>query len=166
MLALALLVIGILSRTIIHAPNFTPVLALALFGGMFLKKEQAVWLPLGLMALSDMVLGMHAAIAFTWGSVLLISLLGYWQRDKNNRVGYLFGGSLLAAIIFFVVSNFGAWLVMYPKTWEGLAECYVMAIPFFRNTLASTVVYTGVLFGVHELIARRVRGTKLAWVVS
>ena len=165
MLAAALLVIGVLSRVIFHAPNFTPVLALALFGGMYLKKRQALWMPLALMVISDLVIGMHDMMLLTWGSILLISALGYWQREKRSA-GRVFGMSLVSAVLFFVVTNFGAWLVMYPKTLEGFIQCYTLAIPFFRNSLVSTMVYSGVLFGVYEIVARSVKETKLAWLTA
>ena len=165
MLAIALLLIGILSRMIFHAPNFTPVLALALFGGMTLKKEQALWMPLALMAVSDLIIGLHDMIALTWGSIFLISLLGLWQR-QHRGAGRILMMSVFSSAVFFVVTNFGAWLIMYPKTVQGFIECYMLAVPFFRNTLAGTVVYSGVLFGIYELTARRVRGTRLAWMAE
>jgi hypothetical protein len=165
MLAIFLLVIGILSRIVMHEPNFTPVIALALFGGVYLKKDQAVWMPLTLMMLSDLALGLHAVIPFTWGSVLLISLLGRRERERRNA-GWMVGLSIFSAVLFFAVTNFGAWLVMYPKTFEGFVQCYVMAIPFFRNTLLSAVLYSSVLFGVYELVARWVKETKLAWIAG
>jgi len=166
MLAIIFLLIGILSRLMTHTPNFTPILALALFGGMTLKKDQAVWFPLTLMILSDLILGLHALIPLTWGSLLMISLLGRRQRQAGRSAAGVAGLSLLSAVIFFVLTNLGAWLVMYPRTWAGLAQCFVLAIPFFRNTLFSTLLYSGVLFGMHELAARRVRGTSLAWMVG
>ena len=165
MLAFILLVIGVVSRVMFHAPNFTPVIALALFGGMTLKKGQAVWMPLALMILSDLVIGLHGILVFTWGSVVLVSALGRRQRSRRSPLGIL-GAGTLSAVIFFLVTNFGAWLVMYPQTPEGLIQCYTLAIPFFRNTLISTLVYCGVLFGMHELVARRVRGTKFAWIAA
>ncbi|MEW5894661.1 MAG: DUF6580 family putative transport protein [Candidatus Omnitrophota bacterium] len=165
MLAVALLVLGILSRFFIHAPNYTPVIALALFGGMYLRKEESLWMPLALMAISDLVLGLHQVMVFTWGSVLLISLLGMWQKEKKGVLP-LAAKSLAAPVLFFILTNFGCWLVMYPLTFEGFIRCYVAAIPFFRNTLASTIIYSLVLFGAYELIALRVKGTRFAWLTA
>jgi hypothetical protein len=163
-LALGLLIVGVLSRFLPHADNFTPVLALAFFGGVFLRHSHALVLPLGLMMCSDLFLGIHPMIPFTWGSLFLISFMGLKWRDQVN-VQTVFAGSLIGAVIFFMVTNFGAWLAYYPLTWEGFVTCYVMAIPFFRNTLVSTLVYTGILFGVYELLARRIRSTRLAPVL-
>lgn len=166
MLAIGMLVLGIVSRLIVHIPNFTPVMALALFGGVYLKKGQAVFLPVLLMAVTDVFLGIHGTIFFTWGSVALIAVLGLWLR-KNKNAAAIAGSSLASAIFFFIVTNFGVWLVsgMYPHTWAGLADCYALAIPFFRHTLLSTIVYTFVLFGGYEMAAAQLKKTRLAPVL-
>ena len=164
MLAVGILLFGIGSRLIVHAPNFTPVIALALFGGVYLTRRQALWVPMALMALTDLFLGFHAVIPFTWGSMLLISGIGFWVRGRKNAATIL-GASLFSAILFFAMTNFGAWLTMYPHTAQGLSQCYIAAILFFRNTLASTLVYSVVLFGLYEIIARRVRNTRLAHIL-
>lgn len=161
MLALVLLFLGIVSRLIVHAPNFTPVIALALFGGFYLNRRQAMIVPVVLMAASDFLIGWHATIPFTWGSILFISGLGLWARQRKSAVMVL-GTSLFSAIVFFIVTNFGSWLAMYPLTLEGFKACYVAAIPFFRSTLLSTLVYVGILFGLYELTASRVKNTRLA----
>ena len=166
MLAICLLVLGILSRLVIHSWNFTPVIALALFGGVYLKKKQAIILPLILFAVTDMVLGFHQVMFFTWGSVVLIAAMGLWVQ-KNKSFKTILGGGLASAVLFFVVANFGVWLVsgMYPLTMAGLAECFTLAIPFFRGTLLGTFVYGFVLFGVYEIIAVRIKSTKLSHVL-
>jgi hypothetical protein len=162
MLAVIILFIGILSRLIFHAPNFTPVLALAFFSGLYLHKKWALFLPLVLFILSDLILGLHATVLFTWGSALLIAAIGLRLREKNN-VLVTVGGSCAAALVFFIVSNFGVWLMfgLYARTWAGLLECYVMAIPFFRSTCLSTVVYTVIFVGLYEIIAKCVKATRL-----
>jgi hypothetical protein len=166
MLAVILLLLGVASRLIIHFPNFTPVIALALFGGIYLKQKQALLLPLLLLAVTDLILGSHQTMLFTWGSVLLISLIGFKIR-KNKTFFSVVGVSFVSAIMFFVITNFGVWLVagLYPRTAAGLLECFMLAIPFFRNTLASTVIYTMVFAGVYELLAANIRKTELARVL-
>ncbi|MBM3248009.1 MAG: hypothetical protein FJZ10_01090 [Candidatus Omnitrophica bacterium] len=162
MLAIALIVLGILTRFIPHAPNFNPVIAIALFGGYYLSRKYAVLVPLLLMVLSDIFLGLHNTMLFTWGSVVLISILGITQK-KNKSVLNIAGSSLVSAVLFFVVTNFGVWISgWYPYTSKGLADCFIMGIPFFRATLLSTVVYSAVMFGAYELIARRVKNTRFA----
>jgi hypothetical protein len=65
-------------------------------------------------------------------------------------------GATCGAVIFFVVSNFGVWLQsgMYPHTLAGLADCYTLALPFFRNTLTGDLVYSGLLFGAYAFATR------------
>ena len=161
MLVFGLLFTGILSRFIFHAPNFTPVVALALFGGTYLKKKQALVLPWALMFLSDMVIGFHNMMFFTYGSVLLIAMVGLWVKERKSAA-MVMGASLASAILFFIVTNFGSWMVMYPHTLRGLQQCYIAAIPFFRYTLFSTLVYSGVFFGLYELAAYFLRNTRYA----
>ena len=166
MLAVLLLAFGVISRLIVHLPNFTPVIALALFGGVYLKKAQAIILPVLMMIIADLFIGVDNTFPFTWGSVALIALGGLWLRENKN-LATIAGSSLFSSLLFFLITNFGVWLVsgMYAHTSAGLLQCFVLAIPFFGNTLLSTVIYTAVLFGAYEWIARRVQNTRLAHIV-
>ncbi|MBU0468765.1 MAG: hypothetical protein KKD07_08440 [Candidatus Omnitrophica bacterium] len=163
MLAYFLIILGVASRLIVHVPNFTPVIAIALFSGVYLKKKYAVVLMLALMAITDVLIGFHNIMFFTWGSFALIAVLGTTMKGKVNFKS-VFSGSLLAAILFFVATNFGVWLVsgMYARSLAGLVTCFTMAIPFFRYTAASAFIYSFVLFGGYELIASRIKSTRLA----
>jgi hypothetical protein len=156
--------LGVLSRFISHTPNFTPVIAIALFGGVYLRRWQALLLPLGLMMATDALIGFHSVVAFTWGSVLIISCIGLWTR-KSPTFGKVLLASLVSAVLFFVVTNFGAWLAFYPQTWEGFVACYTLAIPFFRGTLVSTLLYSALMFGGYELLAVRIKTSRLAPVL-
>lgn len=164
MLAFIILVSGVLSRSFDHAPNFTPTIALALFGGVYLPRKYAFIVPVLFMLLSDVLLGFHDTMFFTWGSVLLISALGIWVRGRKTFPVFL-GAGVVSSCLFFVIANFGAWPTLYPVTFQGLVDCYVAAIPFFRNTFVSTVVYSAVFYGVYELAANRVRHTRWAHVL-
>ncbi|MFA5060283.1 MAG: DUF6580 family putative transport protein [Candidatus Omnitrophota bacterium] len=161
MLALALLAIGVISRLITHAPNFNPVIAIALFSGVYVSRKYAIILPLALMVLSDAVIGFHDTIFFTWGSVALIAAIGVWVRNRKNPATII-GSTLFSAVLFFIITNFGAWLSLYPMTQKGFIDCYTLAIPFFRTTLLSTAVYAAVFFITYELIALRVKDTRFA----
>jgi hypothetical protein len=166
MLAFCLLAVGILSRLVVHVDNFTPVIALALFGGVYLKKSQAVLVPFVLFAVTDIILGFHNTMFFTWGSVALIVLIGLAVRKNKNWATVLSGG-LASAVLFFIISNFGVWMMtgMYPLTLAGLSECYVAAIPYFRSSLVSTLLYGLVFFGGYEVVAAQVRNTRLSHVL-
>jgi len=154
MLGLIIISLGILSRLIVHTPNLTPVLSMAFLGGMYLKGRQAVLVPLSLMIISDAIIGFYPGMLFVWGSIILISVLGLWLKEKKNYATIL-GGSLLSAVLFFMITNFGAYLSLYPHTLAGIEQCYILAIPFFRSTLISTVLYSLVFFAGFELISKR-----------
>ena len=162
MLALILVVTAVIFRFIPHIANFTPVLAIALFGGAYLNKKYALLLPLAIMMVTDLFLGVHNTILFTWGTILLISGIGMLLRQKRNPINVTLG-AFSSAVMFFIITNFGVWIMgWYPRTLEGLINCYTLAIPFFRTTMASTLVFSLVLFGAYEIVARRVKKTSLA----
>jgi hypothetical protein len=145
-------------RLLPHPPNFTPIGAMALFSGAYLGKRWLAFVaPLAAMLLSDAVLGFHSGMAFVYASVALIVLIGGIGLTRKSvlRIG---GAAVASSVLFFVVTNFGTWAVsgMYPSTLSGLAACYVAAIPFFQNTLAGDLFYSGVLFGGFALLERAV----------
>lgn len=148
---------AVASRLIPHPPNFTPVAALALFGGAsFASKRAALLVPLAAMFLSDLVLGLSAITPVVYASLALITCLGFWRR-RSPTVARTFTAAVAGAVLFFVVTNFGVWALgtLYPKTWAGLTECFVAAIPFFRNTLVSDLLYAALLFGGLALAEKR-----------
>lgn len=162
MLALSLIIAGILFRFIPHAPNFTPVAAIALFAGAYMNKKYALIVPLLLMALSDVTLGMHNVILFTWGSFILTSILGLWLKNHKKLLAVC-GMSLISSFIFYIVTNFGVWIMgWYPRNTEGLIQCYIMALPFLRNFTVATILYSAFLFAAYGLIARCVKDTKFS----
>jgi hypothetical protein len=148
---------GTAARLIPHPPDFSPIAALALFGGAtFASKRAAFLVPLAAIFLSDLVLGFYAITPVVYGSFAMITCLGLLLR-RRQTVWRLAGASVAAAVLFFVVTNFGVWALddLYPKTLPGLAECYATAIPFFRNTLWSDLFYSAVLFGGLMLAEKR-----------
>jgi len=165
MLAISLIIIGILLRFIPHTANFTPVAAIAIFAGVYLNKKQAMLVPFLLMVFSDIFLGMHNVVIFTWGSFVLVTLLGFWAK-KHKTFKTIFSTSVASSVLFYLITNFGVWIMgWYPLTTKGLLDCYILGLPFLRTFSIATLVYTAVFFGVYELIARRVRDTKLAKVL-
>jgi ABC-type proline/glycine betaine transport system permease subunit len=165
MLAISLIIIGILLRFIPHTANFTPVAAIALFAGVYLNKKQALIVPLLLMVISDIFLGMHNVAIFTWGSFVLVTLIGCWAKNHKTFKGIV-SSAVVSSLLFYVITNFGVWAMgWYPQTAKGLLDCYILGLPFLRNFGAATLLYTVVFFSAYELIARRVRDTKLAKVL-
>lgn len=156
LIALCLIAIGVSLRLLPHPANFAPVAAIALFGGAILPRRLAVWIPLAAMVLSDAAIGFHNLIAVTWGCYVLIALASsHWLRNRGLARGAFL--TVSSSVFFFVVTNFAVWLTsgMYEHTWAGLARCYSLALPFFRNTLLSDLIYTAALFGVFALTTRQ-----------
>ncbi|HEX9007248.1 MAG TPA: DUF6580 family putative transport protein [Bacteroidota bacterium] len=144
------------SRLLPHPANLTPVTAIALFGAMYLDRRSAFLVPIAAMLLSDAVLGFHSGMIWVYGSFVAITCIGFWLRDHRGLMQTI-GATVAGSVLFFVVTNFGAWLgelALYPRTAAGLAECYVAAIPFFRNTLLGDLGYVALLFGAFELARR------------
>ena len=137
------------SRLIPHPPNFTPIAAIALFGGaQFASKRAAFLVPLAGMFLSDLVFGFYAITPVVYGGFALTVCLGFWVRQHRSVQRIAFA-AVASAILFFVLTNFGVWAMdhLYPKTIAGLVDCFVAAIPFFRNMLLGNLLYSALLFG-------------------
>jgi hypothetical protein len=158
LLALALIGFGVTMRLLPHPANLAPVGAIALFGGAVLPRKLGWWLPVAIMALSDLWIGTYDGILFTWLGFLLVGLFGMVMRGRSNwlRVPRGVAGS---SVIFFGVSNFGVWLQgqLYAHTWSGLWQCYVMALPFFRNTVLGDLIYASLLFGAYAIAEAHAR---------
>ena len=157
-LVIGLVLLGVASRLVPHPWNATPVMAIALFGGTYLAKRWAILLPLAIVAISDVLIGWHSTVPFTWGAFLLTGLLAWWVRPNPNGSRILVG-ALAGSVLFFLITNFGVWVAgdLYPRTADGLWQCYVAAIPFFRTSLMGDLVYTAVLFGGYGVLAQGFR---------
>jgi len=145
-------------RLVPHPPNFSPIDAMALFSGAYLGRRALAFVaPLGALLLSDAIIGFYHGMAFVYGTVALIVVVGWWLSSRRTplRIG---GAALASSVLFFVLTNFGMWLFsgFYPLTTAGFAACYVAAIPFFQNTLAGDLFYAALLFGGFALLERAV----------
>ena len=165
MLVIALFIFGLVTRLIPHVPNFTPIIAISLFAGAYLNKKYALWFPIVLYTVSELIIGVNGVFLFTGGSVFLITLLGWKLRKrvslKNNLVFALF-----SAILFYLVTNFGVWVIgWYPPTLAGLIQSYVMGIPFFRISIIASLSYVTLLTLAHNAIVKRVTNKKIAFAL-
>ncbi|NVK21397.1 MAG: hypothetical protein HWD86_02670 [Kangiellaceae bacterium] len=137
-----------LYRLLPHPLNVTPVMAMALFSGAhFDKKVYAVLVPLLAMLLSDLIIGLHNTIFFVYFAMLISVLLGFWLRHSISS-GRVLLASVAGSLLFFVITNFGVWLMndFYSKDILGLAESYLMALPFLQRSLLGDLFFNGVLF--------------------
>lgn len=165
----AMILLAALSRLLPHPPNFSPVEAMALFGGAyFANRAWALLVPLVAMLLSDIALGLsmggeywsYVATSLSFWSVYLCialsTVLGFGLRGKVGGANVL-GYSLVGSILFFVVTNGVTWFgsTMYPQTGAGLVAAYVAGIPFFKWTVLGTLFYSALLFGGFALLRRQ-----------
>lgn len=147
--ALGLLVIGVASRIVPHEPNLTAVSAATIVAALYLPKHFAFIIPFLIMILSDAIIGAHPTIAWVYGSYALIAAMSVFLAKR-----YAVALPLLSSALFFIITNFGVWAStpMYAKTLAGLIECYTMAIPFLRGTVAGDIVYTTMFVLIYQAI--------------
>ena len=135
------------SRLIPHPPNFTSVIALsfyipAAFGLRFI--------PIVIISLlfTDLIIGLHSTLLFTHGSVVLIGLI---SRYFNKSLLFRIFGTLTGAVIFYLVTNFGVWINgSYSYDLNGLVTCYALALPFFGNTILSSLIYSSIIETIYK----------------
>jgi len=159
-----LILVGVLSRWLPHPPNFSAFLAISLFAGFVLPLPAAVIVPVVSVFLGDALLGFHDLMWVVYLSLIPVVFMGRLMPKLNSlpKAWLTWGGlGLAASVLFFVTTNFAVWMASsqpatgalgsYPHTWQGLVECYVMAIPFFHNSVLATWIYMGALEAVRRL---------------
>jgi len=155
-LALAMIVLAAVLRIVPHPWNFAPIGAMALFSGAMVRDTRLAFLfPLLTLFAGDLFIGFHKLIPLVYASTLVSVTLGFLLRDRKT-LGRIAGVTLLGAIQFFLVTNFGVWLLLgtFPKSAAGLVACYIAGAPLFWNTLASDALYVILLFGGFALAER------------
>jgi hypothetical protein len=176
---IGIIIIIALSRLIPNMPNFSPMAAIALFcAAHFDKLWKAILVTLFATLISDIVLNntIYASMnngftvlydGFIWQylSYVAIAFLGSNIFNSINKVKVL-GGSLAATLVFFIISNFGAWISLpfYSKDLTGLLSAYTAGIPFIKNTLISDLLYSSILFGAYYLLQNRFASLRLPYL--
>jgi len=159
---LGLVTLAVIGRIMPHAANLTPLYAVALFACAVFPKRWAIAIPVVAMVASDLIIGLHASIAFTWSGMFVFALLGFAMRERKTT-GRIIISAVAGSAIFFVWTNLGVWFVsgIYPQTSAGLAQCYMAALPFFRNSLLGNLAFSGAIFAAYEFLRVR-RAHRLA----
>ena len=145
---LGIIALALITRLMPHPPNFAPITGIALFSGAYFSdKRWALILPIVCLFITDVFLGFHSLMVVIYGSFLCITAVSLFLNKITlwTVVG--------ASLFFFVVSNFGVWYLYYPHTWEGLVQCYVLALPFYGNSLAGDLFYAAFLFWTTEKLS-------------
>ena len=159
MLAYLFVLLAVAVRFLPHPLSFTPVAAALLFFGARGSRRQ-IWMPLVLLAVSDVILT-KAVYAYvfawdqfvTWAWYAAILWLGTKLRDKTTPLRVI-GAALVSSVSFFLVSNFAVWAAwdMYPKNFAGLMESYVVGLPFFRRGVEGDLLFTSLMFAMPVVI--------------
>lgn len=165
---IALVLFGAGLRLAPHPENFVPIGALALFAGAKLDDQRlALLVPLGALALGDVLIGFHALIPAVYLAFALVVQIGARLPSEPGAASIALGG-VAGSVVFFLITNTAVWLAFdtYPHTVEGLLRCYVFGLPHFARTLAAALFYSAVLFGGFAFLERRfpalARGAPLA----
>ena len=154
----------VLGRLIPHPPNFTPILAAAIIAPYMMdNKWISLSIPLLAMIITDFFIGFHSSILWVYGAIAISTLLSDYIRRFNKYYLQLGAMALISSILFFLITNFSVWLIwdFYPKSFEGLILCYIAGIPFFKNTLMSTILYTGLFVVIMDTTKNSIFGISL-----
>ncbi len=143
-----LIVLLVFSRLIPHPPNFTPIISIVILSGILFKTFTiSSFIFLFSMFISDLILGLHSGIISVYFSLLIIGFLSFYIINEINYKN-LFVYSFIGSLIFYLITNFAVWVSsnMYEKTFNGLIQCYILAVPFFSNTVISTIFFSYLTF--------------------
>jgi hypothetical protein len=156
--------LGIAARLLPHAPNFTPLMASTLFAAAMLRhRGLAVLVPFVAMPISDLVIGPDdwRIKAVIYATMLLPVFAGVLAR-RHRLIFSVAPAMLSCSLIFFVTTNFAVWAFsgMYSLDWAGLITCYIAALPYLKQTVASDLLWTGALFGSAYLVQRSARARR------
>ena len=153
-------VIGMTHMAWLH--NFSPVAAIALCGAIYFPRKIAILAPLAAFFVSDLILNAYylatphvtsivsARMIPEYLALGLSAALG-WKLRTNPKAGLVFGASLLGSIAFYIITNTGDWIVdpAYAKNAAGWVQALTTGLPgypptimFFRNTVASDLLFT------------------------
>lgn len=168
----AIILFVALLRLFPHPPNFAPVGAMALFGGVYLSKRYSLVTIIATLLISDYLLLyinpfspnwfnfstfyppsalFHSTTIFVYASFIVNISIG-WIISKHKSTLTIMSGSLFASLQFFLVTNFAVWAMgAYARGLDGLIQSYIMGLPFFKYTLLGDIYYTIAIFGVYEL---------------
>lgn len=164
-IVVAILLVALIfaARILPHAANFTPVAAVGLFAGVYLRRSWALFVPLAGLILSDLVLGGYGVrgMAVVYGAFALTFVVGRLISRKNFFAGRKIGakiargvaGTLFASILFFLITNniFLYTPSLYPMDFAGMIQSYAAGVPFFRAQILGDAIYSFSLFGAYEV---------------
>ncbi len=161
--------------------NLTPIGAMGLFGGAYFSKNWKAFLfPMLTLLVSDLAINMlvfngkygvmYGGWYYIYGIFFLITLIGKYMLKKITVKNVLFAG-IGASLMHWVIADFTVWAgggtdlrTMLPlsRDWAGLQQCYIQGLPFMRNFMAGTLLYSAIMFGGYEFYLSRKRINAIA----
>lgn len=133
-----------ISRLGILPANFSPLGSFGFFS------KNPVWFFAVILIFDTFHGGFYQGFMFTYLGFFAYWVLGRLAKNKKSKALFL----PIASFSFFLISNFGVWLSWYPRTFEGLIQCYVLALPFYQNTFLGDL-----FFGYSVLFYKNVLNT-------
>ena len=157
-------------------PNFSAAYALAFCAGVYFPSRIAWWLPLATLAATDIVIDIYYTLTLgfnafqpyqliNYAAYILLIALGRRFRARDSWWKLLTGG-VLGAILFYLLTNTASWFFNafnapeYTKNLAGWLRALSTGTPghpptweFFRNTLMSGGLFTGLFAGAMKLNA-------------
>jgi len=180
-LALALILLAAITRLLLNflpypPHNFSPIAAMGLFGAaVFNRRWMALAVPFAALFLSDLILNnviysqYYTSFTFitSWwiyAAFGLVMFIGSAVLRKKASPARVVGASLIASLVFFLVTNYSVWAsgLMYTKDAAGLMTCYTAGLPFLGNTILGDLFFSTALFGVYYWVTNRKLSTQTA----
>lgn len=160
LLILSALLIGVLARWLPHPPNFSPIIAIAIFMG--LKMPNRLWaaaVPLAIMFVTDLALGFYSLFYITYAALAVLAIFTHWLPKNGvlkSKALQTVGFGLAGSIWFYLTTNAAAWWStgIYTKDFSGLLQSYVAGIPFFQNTMISSLAFTALFMVLDKVFSK------------
>ncbi len=164
LIVIVMILAAALSRVAFYPLNFSPVIAMALFGGAVIRdKKLAFALPLFAMFLSDLLFEVTNIATGFWGwgqlagygILALVTIFGFNMKKINVR--NVAGFSIISSLLFYLLSNTSVWIfdsTTYAANFSGWVNCLAAGIPFLKNGLAADLVYSALFFGGYVLLEK------------
>lgn len=158
----ALVMFTALTRVMLYPFNFSPVIALALFGGACIPdRKLGFLLPVLSMFVADLIFELFNIAPGFWGwnqlihyaLFVVIALVG--TRISKPAPLRVMGASVISSLLFFFVSNSLVWMLdnsTYPGNFSGWMACLTAGLPFLKNGMLADLLYSGLFFGGYVLM--------------
>ncbi len=160
LLSCSLVIVGIITRIIPHAPNFTPEIVFALYLGIQYTRLRALLFILLMAIISDVIIGWNSNYPvfglwtfFTYSALMVTGLCGVINILQRSKTAFLCAG-LLSTIVFWLWTNLGVWLFagMYAHTVSGFLQCYILALPFLNTALMGSLLWAIIIIAYEYIL--------------